>query len=401
LTNSEVGNSGLRVDDEIDLIDLFMVLWKRKLIVVIIFILFILAGFIYVFTSFAKYEYITSFEVGSVIRTHGEEVEKLDVESPLITRAKIDDIYIPRMIVERYQENGDKLSVKSSLQKDSNIILLSSVGTEGQQEDYQVLHSSVVAPIIESHQKTIAASKKEYELLVKKDEFHLSELMNPKIFAVDEMKIERSIKGSNAKIKKISDEIVLLADQKRRLSETQVLLTDQKNLIEKNLSLSYANLPRASKEVDDETKALTFLMLNSQIDQNESRLFALKERISIEIEDKKKILDNLLLETQRNLSLQENEVSELQASLVKLRAQREGEIGRQQNAIEEVKRKIQLYQDSEVLSLAQRSMNTNGPGKSVVLLLSAMLGLMLGIMFAFATEFIVNVRHKQKAQGGV
>jgi ABC-type phosphate/phosphonate transport system permease subunit len=46
------------------------------------------------------------------------------------------------------------------------------------------------------------------------------------------------------------------------------------------------------------------------------------------------------------------------------------------------------------LDFATRSAQPTGPGKMVLVVLTAMLGLMLGTIFALVTEFIVNVCHK-------
>lgn len=387
----------IALNDEIDLVDLFLILWNRKLLIGIVFSLCVIIGFVYCFVKVDKYKYVTTFEIGSLLAGAKEKADQLAVESPDIVKVKLDQVYIPQAVKVKQHEENQRYHAQSNIQKNSNIILISSVGTAKHQNIYESLHNDIVGPIIENHQTLISTAKHEYEILAEQAELKLNELLDPEIYAFDEQVLKGNIRRAEAQLVKLNDEKSLLEAKKVRLKETYSILSEQINKIEKNLLLAYANRPKATSEVDDEAKALTFLMLNSQIEQNESNLVSLKERANVQIENQKQLLDNQLAENRRNLQLQKDKVGELQSSLIKLRAQRKNNINKQNNVIEEAKRKIRFYQDSQVLGLAQRSLEKEGPGKTIILALSIILGVMGGVIFAFVTEFMIRVR-KQKLE---
>lgn len=391
--NGHESKNQMAAEGEIDLVDLFLVLWNRKLLIFFSLFACVLAGSVYCLVKVDTYEYVTTFEIGTLLK-ESDKTDQMAVESPEIVKVKLDQVYIPKAVKARQIVDKKKYKAKTSIQKKSDIILITSSGTEEQQPLYESLHGEITKPMIAEHQIVISAAKNEHDLRVEREELKLKELQNPKFYAFDEKVLKGDIGKAEAQLVKLSDERVLLTAKKGRLNETQAILKDQIGKVEHNLSLAYANRPKATTEVNDEAKALTFLMLNSQIEQYENRLASLKERLSIQLEDQKQLLENQLANNSRDWQLQKDKVSELKSRLDKLQAQRESNIDKQKNVINETRRKTSFYKNSRVLGLAQRSLDPAGPGKIVVLALSAIAGLIGGVLLAFMAEFVGKVREQ-------
>ena len=133
---------------------------------------------------------------------------------------------------------------------------------------------------------------------------------------------------------------------------------------------------------------MTFLMLNNDIQQNENRIALLRERLFVQLENEKQLLKNKFAENLRAHTLQITAVEDAKGKLGKLRTQRLSSIEQQHNVIATAKNKINLYRDTKTLNLAVRSLSPVGTGKSLILALAGMLGLMGGIMLAFIQRII-------------
>ena len=388
------------VDNEIDLVDIFLIIWKRKKMIIIFMFLCLLLGGGYSLYKSEQYKYITTFQIGTLIDVKGEQIQKSSIESAEIVKVKFDSVYIPKATKKFMDSNGGRrLKAESNIQKDSNIIVVKSNGELADEDVLRSFHLQIVAPILADHQQITSASMREFLLQVDSLRLNLEKLKNPQIYLFGEKVLQNEIMKAQANLSELDDKKGLLESQKRRLLETQNIVRGQLKKVEKNLELTYAERLQAKDEVADETMALTFLMVDNQIERSERRLADLKERAQVKIEDRKQVLANQLIENRRQYDRQKEKISELQIKLKKIRAERTSDIQLQKNVIAKAENKIDLYLNSRILGAAQRSVAPEGAGKSLILALAGILGLMGGIMLAFIAEFMTKVRQQQQAAG--
>ena len=385
-------------DDEIDLVDLFLILWKRKWLIFLTTIICIILGCGYLFYKTESYQYMTTLQIGALFEGESGSGQRNIIEAPEVVKVKLDSVYIPQASKNLMDLHNDRrMKAESNIQKDSNILLIKSNALLQDAEFIHSFHTQIVNPVLEEHRKILAASMKEFQFQAEQARLRLKELKDPQIYSFEEKVLQNQIRGAQSELTELDDRKILLESKKERLIDTRKIVNEQIRKIEKNLALAYAERPQAKEEVDDEGKALTFLMLNSQIEQNERQLADLKERSQVTIADQKQVLENQLAENRRKYALQKEKISELQSKLKKLQAERLNSIQKQENVIADAESKIDLYQDSRVLGIAQRSFEPEGPGKSLIIALSGILGLMGGVMLAFIAEFMNKVRQQQRA----
>ncbi len=384
-------------DDEIDLVQLFQILWKRKSLILIVTLICLLAGIGYAFLKKPIYEYTTAVQIGTALVGGSDSAVKTGIEASPSVKLKLEKVYIPmatRQLSGKYANRLGSARVKEN--KNSNILLITSKGGEDDQQFFEDLHTIAVSPLIANHRELIAASKKQYEILAQRAKLILKDLEDPKIFAMDENTVKGKIESAQLALAGIDDQKAILLAKKNGLKETKKLLRDQISQIEKNLKISYAKRDKVIAEVKDEAKAMTFLMLNRGIQQNENRLATLRERLNVGLENENQKIEGQLAENLRLRKSQMSRIDEFKSQLVQLQAQRSSEQDRQRSKISEAENKINLYQDTKVLGFASRSVKPVGSGKSLIVVLAGMLGLMGGIMSAFFAEFIAKVRQQQQ-----
>lgn len=136
-------------EDEVRLIDLWMILIKRKLVVVLTFIISLALGGAIVFILPEKYEYITALEIGKNVTNSEMQL----IENPATLLVKIREAYIPKVQYQFMSENNNRklYAIKAVAPPDSQVILLKSKGKYEEEDIYSALHEKVNSLVIHDH----------------------------------------------------------------------------------------------------------------------------------------------------------------------------------------------------------------------------------------------------------
>lgn len=164
-------------DDEISLVDLVMVLVRRKVLIASIFIICLALGTAKALITQKIYTYRTSVEIGSQI-TGGSVIP---FESPQALLAKLQYSYIPQTLKEFKQSLPDdktKYFVKSSVPAGSNITLIEIKGTENQGNILKRLLQQISLKAIQDHSRIFQAVKKSLETRLNQATAHLRSIKN-------------------------------------------------------------------------------------------------------------------------------------------------------------------------------------------------------------------------------
>lgn len=183
-------------EDEINLVDLAVILARRKIMVLSIIILFIALGITKALITPKQYMVSTTIEIGSQII----EGQVTPFESPQNLLAKLQHSYIPSTLKTYQQSNpGDKNSyiIRSSIPSSSKIIILEMNGTEAEIALMTKLQQSVTQLIIQDHNRIFGAVKQNL------------------ITSRDQAKAELAILNANDNIQ--TKEKLLLSEEKRLL----------------------------------------------------------------------------------------------------------------------------------------------------------------------------------------
>ncbi|HEC17729.1 MAG TPA: hypothetical protein ENI97_00100 [Gammaproteobacteria bacterium] len=330
-------------EDEINLVDLWLVLMRRRALLMTVAGLCVLAGLALALWLPAKYEYSTSIEIGT--RINGDEVEV--IESPQTLLAKIQESYIPLARQEYLSSHARSGAprVEAHIPKGSEIIVLNSKGTERQGPDHKQVQQSVVDMVKKDHGRIITVLRKETEILQNQ---------------------------ALAKLEELKDEARLIQSREKRLSDIATLLATQAKEVRSDLARAEADRAQAIKQTKDESRALTLMMLDSGMQQYRQRLAQIDERLKIKLVDSRDTLAKQLADNRRAQLAQQDTIAKLKVQMANLR-------------------------ETRALLPPMRSPEPTGPGSSLMILLSLVLGLLLGVFAAFFAEFLAKVR-TQEAQ---
>jgi len=330
-------------EDEISLVDLWLVLVKRKRIIAVVLAACTIIGLVIALLVPKQYNFNTSIEIGS--RVIKENVQP--IESPETLLAKIQESYIP-LVQHNYlkqQADGDSMySMTARVPKGSLLIVLESRGAEKYGEIYKALQQNVVDEVKNDHQRILGIIRKELEIV-------RNEAVN---------KLEELKDGHN-----------LLLTREKRLDEVTVLLKHQIEGAKKDLLNADRSRQRAIQEATNAEKAMTLLMLDNDVHKQRERIANLEERLIIEVAGGQDEISKSLADNIRAQQNQQDKISRIEVQLLNL-------------------------VETRSLVPPMQSNRPTGLGKKVILLLAIVLGFVLAIFSSFFLEFLEKVKQRQQ-----
>ncbi len=326
-------------EDEISLVDLWLVFEKHKKLFVGILLAFVISGLAVALTKSKQYSYTTSIEIA-------RSTEGL-LEEPGTVLAKLQQSYIP-LVINEYENNSPEakkgIKIDASIPKGSEIIVLNSKGSEDAEPLFARLHQSVVEKITRDHDSTITVIKAEFEA---------------------------QLHGAENKLGELRDKAMFIENQVKRLDEKSKLISKQIDEIGKVIEESRKNRIKAVNEVTGEAKAMTLLLIDNEIQQYQERESMLIEQLHLGLASDR---DTLKQELANNS-----------------RAQAE-----QQEKILEMKAKIANILKTRAITPTMRSQEPIAPNRKLIIAIAAILGLIAGLTAVFAREFAHRVKEKKK-----
>lgn len=379
--------------DEISLVDLWLILAKHKWVFAGVFLVVFALGVGYAFFKPITWQYSTLVEIGA--RLVGEEIEP--IESPSSVVAKLEKGYVPQAQQEYYTAfpaDNAFYAVKVNAPQNSALVTLQSTGQEDTQSAYIAIHQAAVDALLEDHARIVEVIRQGLKTRLIGQQNALQNLIDQaKLLEQQFIRLQETQANEMASLKA---EATLLKAEKARITETEKLLQQQIEKYEQLIASAEENRPRAIKEADSEARAMTLLMINNQIEQSRNRLTDLRERLTIGIPRQRdqlaeKIANNL--RDQQNLENQHaNERDTLQQRIAdNLRAQSETKA-----KIEETQLDIANLQQTRVVSMATQSLKPAGLGTKALLLLSAILAGFLGLLAVFLLAFSDAAKQRNK-----
>ena len=332
-------------EDEISLVDLWLVLVKHWVLIVVVAIVCVVIGLLYALNKPALYEYRGSIEIGNIVKkSELNGPEQVLIEQPGVLLGKLNENYIPLVMRDYLSNHPDVrnvLDVQAQLLKNSQIINLSSKGAKEDAEIHLGLHQAVVDKVQESHKKTFALLTQEA--------------------ATQKQQRKASLDG-------LEDELKHIQDRQKRLAELSAFLSRQSEQTRIDLRHARENREQLNREIKDSSRAASILfMLDGEIFRQSERVRDIEERLKIELPDSRDSLNRELADNLRAQKILQDTFAKYDGLLANLLKTR-------------------------MLTPTTRSKRPVGIQIEQIIGLSLMLGLMLGVFAAFFAEFLRKAR---------
>lgn len=440
-------------DDEIDLVDLWLVLMQHKAAIAIIACLTLLAGSLFALSMPTQYNYSTSIQIGAVVEMGAGRNHFVFIEAPETVLAKINESYIPYVLNRYSSDNPDTLvqpEIKARIPKKSNLIVLEARGEQKYEGIYLSVLTSVAEMVMEDHQPSMRMMNSEFASDLNRQKIKLNELQAPstlqtqlkslevqrttaqlrmeelnddRLIAVSMQSLQTAKQKHQNKLKTLDDERRQLNADYKRLDDMDKLLNRQIDDLSTNIQGATVNRQASVREVSNEASAMTLLLVDSQLQANRTKLASLEERLYIHQQTAREKLKNALnanklnreyevkllgntegqlekvgIDLKRERQKQQTIVENLNEKITKVKQDSDRGIERQKVAVARSEAKLNSLKETRPIFDPIQSLKPVGTSKKLIILASLMLGLFLGVFIAFGMEFLTKASAKMKEQ---
>lgn len=433
-------------DDEISLIDLWLILYKRKHVIAAIILCAGIAGIAWAWLSPATFEYATTVEIGTTVKDM-ESGELQPVEAPDGLVAKLRHGYIPRALskhAEQHQQGPNRYKVDVSVPAKSDIVILKSTGSEQLLPTYNTIHQSIVDSVRQDHDRILDSKRRQLKAEIEQTNIELQKLKNPASLAEGQGELEAKLEDMKSKLAELEDPRIkavprkelelqleearnqlaqfkdkqkLLEAKRRRLADTDELLKGQIADLEAHLDSSQRRNAQAIQGINDEAQAMTLMMLDSEQQNNRNLLSELKERrqvelaaqrdeLSLEIDDVRRAqtaqahkvaeiearLENLDADNEQQQQYYREQIRVLQKELNNLQVEQQAKVAAKRQEISSLETQLDNLRTTRAIATPEQTAAAQGPGNALIVVLAVVVGTLIAVFAAFLMEFMSKAR---------
>lgn len=335
--------------DEINLYDIYLVLAKRRQNILAAILICLALSSVYMLAKQPRYTVSSVIQIGSLDKD--DKGNSVLIEMSHNVMEKVKSAYVPYVLSEFRKKNPGKnvfYEIDASIPKDSNIISLKINCKKEDESMCKGLINGVVEKIIADHSVVAGLSRKNLEV---------------------------KLASAGNGLKSSREEVKFIEAKKERLQQTSVLLTNQ--LKEKKVLLESALKNRSKITSNNAMGAMLTLQLDNEIKRNQELIDTLEHRLTI------------------GLNQEHDDLEKAEKANARLQNDQENMIGQIQN---------QLLSINNTKAVVPTLMSDNPSGSSATLIFGLVLlaGLLIGVVFAFFSEFLekakqIEVNKKVKA----
>lgn len=404
-------------DDEISLVDLWLVLVRRKNVIFGIVILCILTGLAYWATQSPQERYVTTIEVGRVVNDGGG-IERIESRKVVENRLKNSALPTLRNEVARQFDVSvgelPRVSVQSPEAGDGDefpgdFVFLQTTTSPENREIVDALHQGAVDFVSNSHDRLFRDFyERRLEVRLDAMELDLREMEDELLFRAEELAAETRLAEAEAELEKkkqafpvrqkerehrlerkkdelqaavdafrvqrqnlehqlrrAGDRVDTLAENRERLEGRMARLSLEEELLAQQME-DLQNWLMASRDAQqrlyegmerDADVALPTLLIGDQAENARKELANLRQRISIGLPERMDELDTRLTENRLAIQEAEEQIAELEAELSKREDDHARDLSERRREIAQMEESIRIAESEhnrEVEALERR-----------------------------------------------
>jgi len=385
-------------EDEIDLVDIFSVLWRQRWFIAGVTMFFVALAVIYVFVKTPLYQVTAQISPG--ITGYDRSGNALYKNSP-------DDIiawFSEKIYAESLGENEEDLpeiNAKAVSKTDSvKIDYYCKDPTEGN-STLSTIIDSLAEDGAKSFKRELNVQKNilEQKIHEKTKTINILMLDQDRIKSIDQIKINNQIENTNARIILLNKKIETI--RKNRVNAQNVLENSKKKIDSVNKNTEEIMALRQQMITDDADK-IALLMYSNIIQQNISFANSL-QRQTLDLKKEVNIIIDAENDHVKQIDYFKTQILDLKLdrdeSMVLRNKEAALDIEQQKIDIQVLKSKISNLSIIQIIKAPVRSNQSVKPDKLKIVMLSFIIGIFLAVLLSFLRNFWINnkVRITEKA----
>lgn len=333
--------------DEIDLADVALAIWRRRWLFLATFALVFGLSLVYALVKTPQYEFRTTLQIGYI--SDGRQLQP--IEGIEVVRHRLEQVHIPQVQYEYRQQNPEAPTppeIKVTTPEAAGIITLTMPGPAEHAERNLGLLREIVDRVKLEHDLVydLTNTEREARLTAARNDLESLKAEEAAVSA-DLERVERKAELVEANIESLRDSVEESETQRQRVAEAAT----------------------------DDQKAMTLLLIDSQIQQERRELQNMEERLMVDLERERDQLAKQLSNLKRSQENQEMTIASLLA-------------------------KEQAMERTRAVIPPAQSLDPAGPGKALILALGFVLAGMIALFTVSLSALISRTRRKMAEEGG-
>ncbi len=367
--------------DEISLVDLASVLVKQRKVFCMVFLLVLMLGFFFIFMMPQQYLYSTVVEIGTYVLPDKNGIlgSPKSIESVENAKNKLEKHLITEAVLNYHRQypKAPLPDIKVQAPRDSNLILLSALGSQGDEHNLAFL-AKVAEGLVRDHDRKAQGVLEQ-----------LRQNLEVYILQAEETKV---------KLKSYKQEIELLQSSLSTIDVEDMLL--EKQIDRKRTEINSLSLHRSNylKDRAVPKEALALLLIDNEIRQLREQRDALEQqRLVTLVKNKEAIRKNI--EDLNGAVLVQQRALEQVLRVLKRHGIEEPQIlsQSQSNAFMHPLNLLMNIVPTQTVVAPYRSIDKVNIGRSVILIIAIVMAIILSAVACFLVEFFVKVKAYSKA----
>jgi len=380
-----------RFDDEIDLVDLTLAIWRRKWLVVMIFVLGIVLGGILAAMQTEQRHISAVLAVGKAATDEGGDRELVEQTSTVANW--LDTTFLPAAAREQEREFSlDPMVLEFSVKSgDADSVAITATGRPEHVAAYTAAIESAARDVASQADSPVRGLETRLRSEIGKLELELEQLKDEDRTENERLSLQRELREKQNELESLEDQHSELNEQLERLA-TMISLEEGRaeNInayINEHMSRDAALLAK------DASDAMTGMLLGNQLQNYMDRLAQINERITVELPRKIAEAQNELAEVERRKEVVATEVEQARLALKTFQTDHEREVKKLKLSISDKKASLEGIQHTGLLTEPQ-VIEESGTSSALFVALGAILGLFAGLFAALMANFISAARER-------
>lgn len=383
--------------DEIDLVDLGVMFWRRRWVIIgvagVLIVLSILAA---IFKS-PTYEYTTTIELGSIVSQTGTLVPVMDAQS---AANMLQNSYIPAATAQYVQGKGagsfiPKFTVSSN--STGSAVVFSCKAKERLGAACTSVEENAAAEFVKNNSRGLETVRSNLRAELSAAKLDLQSLQDPAVFGVQKLAAEKAIADAKADLATLQSAAGVLKINKDKLEASAVLYQKQADELQAHIADVRKAAIASAKQTSDPTQAMANLLLGTETQRSVNLLNDIQQKLTVTLPEQLAMVDKNLADNARSQILQRQVISQNELALQKLLFSHGQDIQSQNITIGKLQTQLSNIQDTRVLGDALRSVKPVGLTRGAILGIGIIISLLLGFFAAMAAGYVEQVRMRLSA----
>jgi len=382
-------------DDEISLIDLWLVLVRRRWVLGAVFAATTLAGGGYAALAGNKERYVTPIEIGRYL---DEEGNLHALESSKELSSRLERSILPALRYEQESQEADRedensyqeppgieVSTPEDLEPPYQVVMLTSEVPQEERGRVESLHQRVLERIQDIQSERLQAERARFENNLENQRLTLEETRQERI--QEHQKIEHAIASAQDQLEELEATEQRLGQRLSRLEDRRAFLERQETFLADLLKDWRGINPSGSDSGGQAESLAPWMMISGGARAAElyPQLIETREELALGLEETRSNLEEKLTQNTVAQAEVKRQIERKKSELERLDQRYERKLQRQRNEIEAQEARGRYFQRTDAAVIATAS--AGGSKSAMIAALSAVLGIMLGIFSAFISEF--------------